>query len=108
VRAGRLRRVVSIQSPTQAQSATGAYETASWSTFAANVPADIDETPGREVIQAGQVNPQRPVQVTIRYTPGVTTEMRVLYGTRIFQIVGVQNLDQRNRVLVLECLEQAP
>jgi head-tail adaptor len=49
------------------------------------------------------------VRVTIRYLAGVTTEMRVLFGTRVLQIVGIQDLDQRRRALVLlTCLEQAP
>jgi SPP1 family predicted phage head-tail adaptor len=108
MRAGSLRSVVSIETPSVSQSGTGSYETASWSTFAAGLRADIDERPGRESIEAGQVNPQRPVRVTIRYLAGVTTEMRVLFGTRVLQIVGIQDLDQRRRALLLTCLEQAP
>jgi SPP1 family predicted phage head-tail adaptor len=108
MRTGRLRRVVSIQQPTLVQGGTGAWRTTGWTAFAASVFADVDDTPGKEVIQAGQVNPQRPVTVTIRYLAGVTAEMRVLYGSRALQIVSVVNVDQRNRVLILLCLEKAP
>lgn len=110
MRTGRLRRIVSIQAPTQTQTGTGATKTTSWSAIAggANVWADIDESPGKESLQAAQVNAKRPVTVTMRYLAGITAQMRVLYGSRTFQIIGPQNLDQRNRVLVLYCEEHTP
>lgn len=110
MRAGRLRHVVSIETPTFTRSATGASKAASWAalTNGANVFADIDETTGKEQIQAGQVNPQRPVTVTLRYLAGVTAECRVVYGARRFQIVSFVNVDSRNRTLVLICLEKSP
>lgn len=110
MRTGRLRRVVTIMSPTLVRSGTGASIASGWSAIAngTNVYADIDETTGKEQIQAGQVNPQRPVTITIRYLAGVTAECRVVYGTRTFQIASFVNLDQRNRVLVLTCLEKTP
>jgi head-tail adaptor len=54
------------------------------------------------------VNAKRPVMVTMRYLAGITAQMRVLYGSRTFQIISVLNVDQRNRVLVLYCEEHAP
>lgn len=110
MRAGRLRRIVSIQAPTFTQSGTGASRIAAWTNIAngASVFADIDEAIGTEKIQAGQINPERPVTVTCRYLPGVLAEHRVLYGARTFQIKSVFNVDQRNRVLILTCVEHAP
>jgi SPP1 family predicted phage head-tail adaptor len=110
MRGGRLRRVVTIQAPTVTQTGTGAVKTTGWAAIAngSNIYADIDETTGKEQIQAGQINPLRPVAVTIRYLAGVIAEQRVVYGARTFQIVSVLNLDQRNRTLILTCLEHAP
>lgn len=110
MRAGRLRRVVSIQQPTTTQTGTGATKVTGWTaiTNGSNIFADIDESPGKEVIQAAQVNAKRPVVVTIRYFAGVTSQMRVLYGARTFQILATLNIDQRNRTMTLYCEEHAP
>ena len=105
MRAGKLRRVVTIQQVALTQDETGA-PTESWSTFAANVPADIEESGGREQIQAGQVNPVRPVMIRIRYLAGVTDTMRVTYAGRTFQIQTAVNVQEKNRELELTCLEQ--
>ena len=43
--------------------------------------------------------------VTIDYHPGVTTETTLLFGTRVFQVAGVQNPEERNVDLVLACEE---
>lgn len=110
MRAGRLRRVVTIQQPTTTQTGTGATRISGWAAISggSSIYADIDEAPGQEKLQAGQVNAKRPVTVTIRYLAGVTAQMRVLYGSRTFQIVSSLNVDQRNRDLVLYCEEHAP
>ncbi len=104
MRGGKLRRVVSIQAPTLTQTGTGNPQ-ASWTTFAATVFARIEEASGKEQIQAGQLNPQRPLTIYIRYLAGVTAAMRVLYGTRTFEITSVLNVNERNREMELTCLE---
>jgi SPP1 family predicted phage head-tail adaptor len=110
MRTGRLRRVISIQQPTTYADRHRRDEDHQLVAIAggANVWADIDESPGKESLQAAQVNAKRPVMVTMRYLAGITAQMRVLYGSRTFQIIGPLNLDQRNRTLVLYCEEHAP
>jgi len=105
MRAGKLRRLVTIQSPSFSYDSIN-QPVATWSDFAANLYAEIDETPGREQIQAGQVNPIRPVTITVRYVAGVTNQMRVVYGTRTFEIQTIVNPAEKNRELVLTCLEK--
>lgn len=46
--------------------------------------------------------------VTIRYRVGVTTQTRVIFGARIFQVTGVSNPEERNIELVLVCVEVVP
>jgi hypothetical protein len=41
----------------------------------------------------------------VPWVPGVTTEHRVEYGTRLYRIVGIENLDERNRELHLYVVE---
>lgn len=108
MRAGSLRRKVTIETPTEAQNALG-EPIKSWATFAANVPADIAPYNGSERLIAQQVNSQLNTRMTIRYLAGVTTRMRVIYasatGTRTFQIENIENIDERNKQMTLECVE---
>jgi head-tail adaptor len=43
--------------------------------------------------------------VELDYHPQVTTATRVLFGSRVLQVVGVQNPDERNVDMVLACEE---
>jgi SPP1 family predicted phage head-tail adaptor len=108
MRGGKLRRVVTIQQPTVAQTVTG-NPRPSWAnlTGAVNIYAQIEENTGREQIVAGQVNPQRPVTLRIRYIAGITAQMRVIFGARTLQIASVVNINERDRELELTCLERA-
>ena len=108
MRGGKLRRKVTIETPTETQNAIGEPVKA-WATFAANVPAEIMPFNGKEMLIAQQVNSQLNTRMTIRYLAGVTTRMRVIYasatGTRTFQIENIENIDERNRQMTLECVE---
>lgn len=41
----------------------------------------------------------------IPWVPGVTAEYRVAFGARLYRIVGIENLDERNRELHLYVAE---
>jgi SPP1 family predicted phage head-tail adaptor len=43
--------------------------------------------------------------VTMRYHPQVTTQTRVIYGTRIFNVTGVVNSDEDDLETVALCAE---
>ena len=103
MRAGKLRRSITIQQPTNATDAIGGL-TQSWSTFA-SAYAEISPNNGREAIQAQQINAQQPIQIRMRYVSGVLPKMRVLYGSRIFEIISVANLNEKDREIELTCLE---
>lgn len=106
MRAGKLRKLITIQQPVTTQTGTG-NPRPSWANFpgAVNIYAEVIEAGGREQLQAGQVNPQQPISVRIRYVPGITPKMRVLYSARVFEIMTVTNVVERNRELDLACLE---
>ena len=105
MRGGKLRRQVTIQQPAIGQNGVG-EATQTWSTLAANVWAEITPLKGKETIQAGQVNAQADTMIRIRYLAGVAPAMRVLYGTRNFEIQNVANLEERNREMELLCTER--
>jgi SPP1 family predicted phage head-tail adaptor len=103
MRAGTLRRQIVIQQPTQGQDGIGGL-TQVWTTFGTSYAAIVPNN-GREAIQAQQLSAQQPVLIRMRYLPGVQPKMRALYGTRIFEIASVANLQERNRELELTCVE---
>ncbi len=44
-------------------------------------------------------------RITLRYMSGITPKMRVNYNSRIFDILSVINVGERNRELQLMCRE---
>lgn len=44
--------------------------------------------------------------VRMRYHANVTTQTRVTFGTRVFEVTGVQNPEERSIELVLICQER--
>ena len=105
MRAGKLRRLVSIEQPIRTADASGEM-VATWSVFAANLYAEVTPLSGNEKLQAQQINASVTNKVTIRYLPGIDPAMRVVYGTRNLQIVNVQNVNERDREIELLVVEQ--
>lgn len=103
MRAGRLRHRVTIESRSSSLDAAG-QQLRSWSTFG-TVYAGIRPLSGREGVLAEAVQSAVTHEVTIRYLSGVNATMRVNFGGRYFAIHAVRNTDERNREMVLDCVE---
>lgn len=67
--------------------------------------AAIQPLSGREYWAARQVNAETTTKVTILYRRGVTAEHRILYGSRVLEILEVVNPLEGNAELVLMCKE---
>ena len=101
-------RRVSLQSATTISSLTGEPEK-TWSTYA-TVWAAIRTLSGRERNAAQQVQATQTHEVTIRYSSevaDVTPKDRILYGSRIFDIQDVRNIDETNIEIRMLCAEAA-
>ena len=106
VRAGRLRFAVSIQSSTDTRNTLG-EPVEVWATISSgDVQADIEPISAREYQSVQQIAAETTHRVTIRYLAGITAKHRVLYGSRVFDIMGVRNLEERGRVTELLCRER--
>jgi len=70
-----------------------------------NIWAEIEPLQGNEQIQAMQTGMQRPHRVTMRYRPGMSAALTLLYGTRTFDIKSVVDPEEKHRELVLMCDE---
>jgi len=93
--AGKLRHSIIIQNTT---------ETTVWGTFA-NVRASITPLNGREYFESKQINSEEVTRFTIRYIKDITTKMRILWGTRIYDIRSIINLTETDKLMVLMVVE---
>lgn len=96
MRAGELRRRVTIQQRVTTQDTFGG-QSQTWADFAAHVPAAIEPLSGRELMTAQSTQSEVSHRITIRYLPGVTAAMRIVYQGRYFNISAVMNIEERNR-----------
>ncbi|WP_201319144.1 phage head closure protein [Paenibacillus sp. EPM92] len=71
----------------------------------ATVFAAVNPLSGRELFQAQQLQSEITHKVRMRYRAGITPDMRVHFGSRIFLISAVINWQERNRELALMCVE---
>ena len=99
---------VTVQNPgTAAANADGAYT----QTYTDAAPADwqvaIRPATARELerLVAGTVLAQASHVVTGPYRADVTTQTRLLFGSRTLNVIGVSNPDERNRETIAICTE---
>lgn len=67
--------------------------------------ASIEQLSGTELVHAQQKKPNSTHQITTRYVANITSDMRILFGDRTFNIEGIDNIDERNIELVILCRE---
>jgi SPP1 family predicted phage head-tail adaptor len=104
MRAGPMRHQVVIEGRQATQDTFGEQST-TWATVD-TVYADINPLSGREREAAQAINVEISHEITIRYQdefsdPRVVAAYRVRYGTRLFNIHGSANVDERNREITL-------
>jgi SPP1 family predicted phage head-tail adaptor len=92
---GELRKRATLQTETQTPDGAGGYALA-WADVA-TVWVEIQPLSGSEVLAAGHLEGHVTHKVTLRYISGMTTDMRLLYGGRVFNVRSVMNVDERNR-----------
>jgi SPP1 family predicted phage head-tail adaptor len=106
--AGLLRHRVQIQQRSSAQDSYG-QQSMIWTTVA-TVWALIEPLSSRELLAAQAVQSDTTHQITVRYNAVFATAMkaaalRLLYGTRIFNITGSTNWEERNAMIILTASE---
>lgn len=99
MRAGALRHSVSIQRKIMTTDSHGGPVEA-WDTVC-TTNASIEPLQGREFIAAQAVNAETTGRIRMRYRSGIVPAMRVIFGTRVFNIQSVINPEERNRELIL-------
>lgn len=101
--AGKLNRLVAIQTKTTTYNSTGepidtwADESTVW--------AEIITTGGGEFYAAQKMYAQTTAVIRVRYTASITVLQRVRYGTRYFSILAVNDAGEAHRELQMVCKE---
>lgn len=104
--AGDLDTQVVIQSRSETDD-DGGGQAITWSD-GPTVNASIASPNGAETILAQGLEAGISHVVRIRYRTGVTAKNRLTYGSRVFPIHAVIDVDERHEQLVLYCSEVAP
>lgn len=103
MRFGRLRHRVTVQERSTTRDSYGA-PAHTWTATHASVPAEVTAISGRELLAADAVQGETTHRVRMRYRDGVTTDNRVLFGTRVFNIRQVIP-DRLENALEILCTE---
>lgn len=103
MKAGILNKQVTLQTESRSSDSAGGA-TVTWGDTA-TVWAAIDPKSALERFEAEQLNAKVSHVITIRYRSGVTSAMRVKYGSRTFNILAPVNPLEKNEELRLECEE---
>ena len=69
-----------------------------WATFRPVRGAEHDEA-------ARKFREERTYKATVRYRPGISSDMRIKYKERVFEIKSVVNVNEANYILEIECTE---
>jgi SPP1 family predicted phage head-tail adaptor len=99
-----LRHRLTLQQRSTTRDSLKQQDPAAWSTFLV-VWADIAPTPGISQVTGEAQASSVTHTITIRYRPGVAARMRILYGSRVFEIDSVIDVEERHFWLRLNCIE---
>lgn len=103
-RPGQARHRIRIEVRTTSQDTAGEQFT-SWSTFA-TVWAELQKSPGREILASAQEQGRVPTLFRIRYLAGVSPGMRVVHDTKVYDIISAPDPDGRKAEMLLTTEER--
>jgi len=101
---GKRRHRIEIQTATETSPESGQVSR-TWGFFAYRY-ASVKTATGREFFGHDKLNAQVDHVVNVRWCDGVTGKMRVLWGTRVLNIVHVSEDDKHKNEMWLYCKEK--
>jgi head-tail adaptor len=99
---GKMRHFVTILQQVSSTDASG--ETVSMQPLYANVAAELTFVKGIDVIKSGQVTTQTFLTAKIWWQAGILANMQVQGENGLYLIQSIDNVDEMNIVLILNCL----
>ncbi len=105
IQSGRLNKRITIEEDQGTAVEDSNEHIEDWKAIATVWAGFLDQHSGREYALADQQHAEVTHQIEIRYRPGLNSKMRVMFGTRKFEIVSIANPQERNIKLILNCKE---
>jgi len=97
----RMKNKITIQSKTITQDEElNPVET--WANFATTWVEVLSQN-SREYFRLATLNSEIEEAFKMRYIDGITPHMRALFKDKTFELIGVENVEERNRELLLTC-----
>ena len=103
-RSGDLRHLLQIRRPVYA--VAGQRAPTSTPKTIGEVHGKIEYLSGQEQLLAMQADGRVTCRVSIRYFPGLTPRDEFGFGTRTFNIISINNLEERNTWMICTCGER--
>lgn len=101
MQSGKNRHRIVIEQPVKVKTDSGAINT-TWSTFK-ETWAEVRTLKMYEKSAIETSFPKADMFIGFRYIEGVLSTMRITYKGKIYSILGINNVDERNRELELIC-----
>lgn len=105
-RSGRYRHHIVIQQVTNTDDGDGGY-TEAWTTFH-DARGSVQPVFSQELVRSDRRTGETTHLCRLRYVSGISKSMRVSYDSRLFDITGMRNIDERRRELELTLREHDP
>jgi len=108
--AGRLRKLATYQIPQRSRNPVTNEQQETWIDMA-EYRVSIEPLRAAEILKAKSVQENVTHRINMRYTTGITADGRFTYDSRIFDIVGVINIEERNielQILANEIVKAVP
>ena len=99
----RLRHRVTVQELVEVQDTTTGAVTREWEDFLASVPAEVLTGAGKEFVGSGATQGEIAARINMRWFPGLTQKMRVLWDTKVFNITSIETDTTARQEYRLKC-----
>lgn len=103
MQAGRLDQKITIQHKVTTRDEYGA-EVETWVDLK-TVYASVQPMAGRDYLLGKTLADEIELSIRVRYTEGILPRMRVIHGSKFYDIISVQHMGFARRELVLMCVE---
>jgi SPP1 family predicted phage head-tail adaptor len=101
--AHRLRHRVTVQEQVHTQDSNTGAVSVDWETIIADVPAEVLTGAGKETIEAGSRQGEIAARINMRWFPGLTQAMRILWDGNIYNIKSIETDATARREYRLRC-----
>jgi SPP1 family predicted phage head-tail adaptor len=102
---GRLRHRIVFLKPTEEEKNSFKESVPVYTEFA-SVRAAVEPMTGKEYAEAQKIRAETTYNITTRYVKGITSDMKIRFGEKEFDIVSILNIGERNEQLKIVASEK--